>query len=391
MQLLSSKTARPSGRRLLKAEAQRLSLLATMQSERGLAYLRLLGRRFAASASQSPWRAHLLELVLMIVAYLVYLGSRGLVFPDLEAKGMENAQRIVSAEMGLGIFWEPAWQAWALDRTEWLVLFFNGVYIFTYWPIIALVGLVLYLFSRPKYYYYRTVVVINLAFALIIFAIFPVTSPFNLAEHFQHPASNTIQALGPAFYGSSDMAYLYNTHAAMPSLHFSWTVILGVLFVRTLRGWFKALGLLYPAMTFLAITLTGNHFFLDAVAGGMLAVAAFAVMELGIRRWPVYKAWVLETFRAPQMGDRAMAQVGLSNRWAGLSASFRRYVDLRNKTAIELGIRRWLDNQERAWERLRSQWRGNWSVFQAGSSSQWARFSAWFRRYTGLRQKTASP
>ena len=388
--MLSSKIARPSGRRLLKAETQRLFLVATLQMERSLAHLRLRVRSFAAAAAPSPWRAHLLELALMVGAYLVYLGSRGLVFPDLEAKGLENAQRIVSAEMWLGVFWEPAWQTWVLERAEWLVLFFNGVYIFTYWPIIGLVGLTLYLFSRPKYYYYRTVVVINLALALMIFAVFPVTSPFNVTEHFQHPASNTIQALGPAFYGSSDMAHLYNAHAAMPSLHFSWTVILGVLFVRTLRGWFKALGLLYPALTFFAITLTGNHFILDAVAGGALSVAAFAVMELGVRRWPVYQARVMEILRGLPRGNRPIAPVGLSNHWARLSASFHGYVGPRNRAAIELGIRRWLVNQERGWERLRGQLRVNWDVIQVRSFNRWTRLSAWFRRYAGPRQKVVT-
>ena len=388
--MLNSRTTRHRSRRLLKAEARRLALLATLQAERGLALLRLRGRSFATSSSQSPWRAHLLELALMVGAYLVYLGSRGLVFPDLEAKGLENAQRIVSAEMLLGVFWEPGWQIWVLDRAEWLALFFNGVYIFTYWPIIALVGLTLYLFSRPKYYYYRTVLVINLVFALIIFALFPVTSPFNLAEHFQHPSSNTIQALGPAFYGSSDMAHLYNAHAAMPSLHFSWTVILGVLFVRTLRGWFKALGLLYPALTFFAITLTGNHFILDAVAGGVLAIAAFAAMELGIRRWPVYKAWVVEILRGLARGNRVIAPVGVSNHWARLCASFRGYVGPRNRAAIQLGIRRWLISQERGWERLRGHLLVSWNVALTGSSGHWSKVAAWFRRYTGPRQKTAT-
>lgn len=388
--MLNSKATRPGIRRLLKAETERLFLLTTLRANRGLESLRLQASTLATAASQSPYRTHLLELALMLGAYLVYLGSRGLVFPDLEAKGLENAQRIVSAEMWLGVFWEPAWQTWVLERAEWLVLFFNGVYIFTYWPIIGLVGLTLYLFSRPKYYYYRTVVVINLALALMIFAVFPVTSPFNVAEHFQHPASNTIQALGPAFYGSSDMAHLYNSHAAMPSLHFSWTVILGVLFVRTLRGWFKALGLLYPALTFFAITLTGNHFILDAVAGGVLAVAAFAVMELGIRRWPVYKAAVLEMLRGLPRGNRSMAPVGLSHHWDRLSESIRGYVGSSNKTAIELGIRRWMVNQGKGWERLRTQWRGTWNVIQAGSSNHWARLSAWFRRYTGPRQKAAT-
>ena len=388
--MFSRQTARPSGRRLLKAEIQRLFLLASLQVDRGRAHLRPRLSRFATAAGRSAWRAHLLELALVIGAYLVYLGSRGLVFPDLEAKGLENAERIVSAEMWLGVFWEPAWQAWMLARAEWLALFFNGVYIFTYWPIIGLVGLALYLRNRPKYYYYRTVVVINLVFALVIFALFPVTSPFNLAEHFQHPASNTIQALGPAFYGSSEMAHLYNSHAAMPSLHFSWTVILGVLFVRTFRGWFKALGLLYPVLTFLAITLTGNHFILDAVVGGALAVVAFAVMELGVRRWPVYKAGLSEMLRGLPQHSRTIAPAGVAQRWARLSESFQGYVGRGSRTAIELGIRRWLADKEKAMERMKAQWGANWNVFAARSSGHWAKLSAWFRRYTGPRRKVAT-
>ncbi len=388
--LLSRQTARPSGRRLLKAEIQRLFLLAALQADRGRAHLRSRLSMFATAASQSPWRSHLLELALVIGAYLVYLGSRGLVFPDLEAKGLENAERIVSAEMWLGVFWEPAWQAWMLARAEWLALFFNSVYIFTYWPIIGLVGGLLYLRNRPKYYYYRTVVVINLAFALVIFAVFPVTSPFNLADHFQHPASNTIQALGPAFYGSSDMALLYNTHAAMPSLHFSWTMILGVLFVSSFKSWFKVLGLLYPVLTFLAITLTGNHFILDAVAGGLLAVAAFAVMELGVRLWPVYKAGIVEILRGLPQRSRTIARAGLADGWARLSESFRRGVGSGSKAALELGIRRWLADQEKAMERMRAQWRANWNVFVVRSSGHWAKLSAWFRRYTGPRRKVAT-
>lgn len=388
--MFSRQTARPGGCRLLKAELQRLFLFATLQVERVRAHARPRLSRFATAASQSPWRSRLLELALVIGAYLVYLWSRGLVFPDLEAKGLENAERIVSAEMWLGVFWEPAWQAWMLARAEWLALFFNGVYIFTYWPIIGLVGLFLYFRNRPKYYYYRTVVVINLAFALVIFALFPVTSPFNLAEHFQHPASNTIQALGPAFYGSSDMALLYNAHAAMPSLHFSWTVILGVLFVRTFKSWFKMLGLLYPVLTFWAITLTGNHFILDAVAGGLLAASAFAVMELGVRRWPVYKAGLSEMLKDLPQRNRPIAPAGLAQRWARLSESFCGYLGPSNRTAVELGIRRWLADIEASMERLRTQWLANWNVVVVRSSGYWAKLCAWFRRCIGPRRKVAA-
>ena len=226
------------------------------------------------------WKTHILELALIGGCYLVYMVTRGVVFSNLDEQGLANAGHIISAEKWAGIFWEPGWQSWVLEHSDGMALFFNWVYIIAYWPIIAGVGLALYSLKRPQYYYFRSVVLINLILALLIFMLFPVTSPFNFPDHFV----NTIQTLGPSVYGSADMESYYNTNAAMPSLHFSWTVILGVVFVRILKGWFKPLGLLYPATTFFAITITGNHFILDAIAGGFLAGLAFAVIELGFRR-----------------------------------------------------------------------------------------------------------
>nr|AIF02134.1 hypothetical protein [uncultured marine group II/III euryarchaeote KM3_153_G11] len=222
-----------------------------------------------------------LELVLFIGAYLVYVLTRGLVYSDTDQTALENAQRVVAAERSLGFLWEPGWQAWALDNAVVLVRFLNWAYIITYWPIVLTLVLVGFVIDRPLYYYYRTVIMINLAFALAVFMVFPVSSPFDIPAIF---VVDTIQDYGPAFYGSPEMAIYYNTNAAMPSLHFSWTVILGVLFVRSLKGWLKLLGLAYPVMTLFAITITGNHFILDAIAGGILAGMAFAVMELGVRR-----------------------------------------------------------------------------------------------------------
>ena len=225
------------------------------------------------------WKPQLLELALIIGAYLVYVFTRGLVFSDTDQTALHNAQRVVAAERSLGFFWEPGWQAWAVDNAVVLVRFLNWAYIITYWPIVLTLVLVVFVIDRPLYYYYRTVVMINLAFGLVVFMVFPVASPFDI-----RPIVNTIQVYGPAFYGSPEMATYYNTNAAMPSLHFSWTVILGVLFVRWLKGWLKLLALAYPVMTFFAITITGNHFILDAIAGGILAGMAFAVMELVVRR-----------------------------------------------------------------------------------------------------------
>ena len=222
-------------------------------------------------------RAALGEISLYVGAYLVYLLTRGLVHGDTRAVGLVNGEKIVSLQKDLGVLWEPGWQSWAVENAKGLVVTMNWVYIITYWPIIILAAVILFIKSRRDYNFYRTVVFVDLAGALLTFMVFPVASPFAI------PAVellDTIQEYGPKIYGSEGMASYYNISAAMPSLHFSWTVILGVLFWKTLRGRYRLLGLLYPVLTFFAIVLTGNHFILDAMAGAALAALAFAVVWL---------------------------------------------------------------------------------------------------------------
>ncbi len=180
----------------------------------------------------------------------------------------------------MGIFWEPGWQAWVLDHIPYSAVVLNWAYIITYWPVVLGIGLVIYVNHRQRYYYYRTAIVITLAAILLMFAFSPVAPPFTSTGHFV----DTIQTYGPTWYGSPEMSIFYNTNAAMPSLNFSWTLVLGVLFFRHLKGWHKLWGPVYPVLTLFAIVITGNHFFLDAIAGGLLAVAAFFVVELAFRR-----------------------------------------------------------------------------------------------------------
>ena len=131
--------------------------------------------------------------------------------------------------------------------------------------------------NRRDYNFYRTIVLVNLAVAVAMFMIFPVASPFAIPGV---ELADSIQEFGPRFYGSESMSSFYNISAAMPSLHFSWTVILGVLFWRSFPGRYRMIGLLYPVITFFAITLTGNHFILYAMAGGLLAGMSFGMVSL---------------------------------------------------------------------------------------------------------------
>ncbi len=215
------------------------------------------------------------EISLYIGAYFVYVLTKGLVHSDTRAVGLVNGEKIVSLQRDLGFLWEPDWQSWALENVEALVVTMNWVYIITYWPVIIAAASILFVWKRQDYNFFRSVVFINLAGALVTFMVFPVASPFAIPSI---ELIDSIQEFGPKSYGSEGMASYYNISAAMPSLHFSWTVILGVLFWRSFPGGFRFIGLLYPFLTFFAIVLTGNHFILDAVAGGVLAGLSFGLV-----------------------------------------------------------------------------------------------------------------
>jgi hypothetical protein len=69
-----------------------------------------------------------------------------------------------------------------------------------------------------------------------------------------------------------------NPYAAMPSLHAADSLIVGVILAITVRRWWmKLFWTIWPAWVWFAVMATGNHFWVDCVAG-----VAVALVSLGI-------------------------------------------------------------------------------------------------------------
>jgi membrane-associated phospholipid phosphatase len=207
---------------------------------------------------------------------------RALLILDAPIVPFENAKTVVAIEESLGVFWEPAAQAWALDNLHSAVIFFNWVYIFAFYPIIITSSVFIYVRYRSHYEYYRPIVLISFAIALVSFSIFPLAPPRMLTGQF----IDTISEFGPEFYSSTQVGDLYNAFAAMPSLHFGWSMAFGYIFYRSGHKFLQFLGILYPLLMLFAIVITGAHFWLDAVGGALVMIAAFGVVSL----WRKYRA-----------------------------------------------------------------------------------------------------
>jgi membrane-associated phospholipid phosphatase len=76
----------------------------------------------------------------------------------------------------------------------------------------------------------------------------------------------------------------FNPYAAMPSMHVGWSLLVGIVGFRAtssriLRVFFVA----HPLVMAVTVTATGNHYFVDSIAGAAAALAAVAVLAI-VRR-----------------------------------------------------------------------------------------------------------
>jgi hypothetical protein len=60
----------------------------------------------------------------------------------------------------------------------------------------------------------------------------------------------------------------------MPSLHFGWAVIVALCVTSTFKSRWVYLVWLHPILTLLAIVITGNHYWADAMVAGALVIGA---------------------------------------------------------------------------------------------------------------------
>ena len=206
-----------------------------------------------------------------IAAHLVQAGSAA----------TSHALMIVGAERSLGLFDERAVQA-VFVHNDTITDAFNAYYGGTHFLIPAFV-LGWLLFRHPgQYGRARTALVVISAIAFVCFWLFPLAPPRLLPAHFG--IVDMLRAPdGSGHLESTLITTAGDRYAAMPSVHVAWAVwcalaVWPVVRTRILR----ALVVAYPLMTILVVVVTGNHYFLDAIAGTVLTAGTWiAVTRIG--------------------------------------------------------------------------------------------------------------
>jgi hypothetical protein len=216
------------------------------------------------------WWTLLVQVLLIVAAALCYFGVRGLTQSELPA-AQAHARDLFEVERSLGLDWEIWMQGLVIDHSR-LVTVVNWVYMYGHWPVIVVTLAWLFVRAPDRFYLLRNAMFISGAIGLVIFALLPVAPPrlgvLDVVDTITQRSSSyrTLQPPG-----------LINRYAALPSLHFGWNLLVGiVLWQATRNRAVRAFAVIMPVAMAYAVVATGNHYVADVLLGAIIALAGLA-------------------------------------------------------------------------------------------------------------------
>ncbi len=228
----------------------------------------------------------LLEVLIIIPAYFLYELVRGTV-DGRTGEAFQRAASVVDVEQTLGIFWEAELQSLILTR-EIAVRLANTVYVWGHLPVLIVVAVWLFAFHRQRYPLFRNAFLISGGIGLLLFWLLPTAPP----RYLQYWGFVDTAVQNGSYYIFQPPAFV-NQYAAIPSLHFGWSLLAAVAIYANVRVPLRYLALLLPLMSLGGVVFTANHFFLDAAAGGAVALLGLWLAAQLRARLPRYKPFTV--------------------------------------------------------------------------------------------------
>src|SRR5436190_6289948 len=228
------------------------------------------------------------QLVLFCGAYWLYRLVRGMV-DGRAAAAFDNAREVIRIERGLGLFFEPAVNAWAsandvvADVASWM-------YVNSHFVVTTLALAWIYLRRNERFYFVRNMFMVSMVLALLLYMLVPTAPPRMLPEW---GFTDSVAQFTGLDHDTGSAGVLFNPYAAIPSMHVAFSLMLGVTMAHLVRRqWAKALWYAYsPLVTFVVIA-TANHYWIDGFLGAAVAaVSAACAWMLFARARPEVWAW----------------------------------------------------------------------------------------------------
>ncbi|MDW8339076.1 MAG: phosphatase PAP2 family protein, partial [Thermoleophilia bacterium] len=180
----------------------------------------------------------------------------------------------------IGALFEPAVQR-AVDASSLLVVATSYTYWLSQFAVVGLALLWVYFRHHDRFASFRNWLILANLVGLLVYVAFPVAPPRMFPEW---GFVDTLAQYSSINHSSGLIAFAANPYAAMPSLHAMDALIVGIVMAGLVRSRVvKGLWLAWPAWVAFAVIATGNHYWLDVVAGFALA----GVTALALRRAPL--------------------------------------------------------------------------------------------------------
>jgi hypothetical protein len=227
-----------------------------------------------ASIRELASRRHagVIELAAIAALYTLYELGRGLGDATLDA-ARANTTRIVELERSVGLFVEAGVQEWAAGVPS-LPTLLGLAYVTLHLGATGAAMVWLHRSHRARFALVRNALVLSTALSLVVYTLYPAAPPRLAGLGFV----DTVSAHTQVDLSSDLLGSLYNPFAAVPSMHFGYALLVGLVLATTARRpAVRALGALYPPFMLFDIVATGNHFLFDAAMGALVVAAAWIV------------------------------------------------------------------------------------------------------------------
>src|SRR3954469_16079923 len=215
------------------------------------------------------------QLLIWFGFLAAYQVARGVADRD-PTRAFANGWRVIDVEQRLAGLGGLTLQGWTQSSRV-----LETLVSWTYWnsefTVIGLALLWVYFRRNEAFTRFRNTILLANVLGLLGYVFLPTAPPrFFTSMGF----TDTLSTFGGLNHGSGLIEFASNPYAAMPSLHAADALIAGVILASVVRHpiW-KVVWLLWPAWVWFAVMATGNHFWLDVLAGIVLAAIALALVN----------------------------------------------------------------------------------------------------------------
>ena len=230
--------------------------------------------------------AHLaFQFVIWMGFYVAYQIARGAADRDV-AVAFANGEWILRTQAELGALFEPTVQRF-VDSSSLMVTLTSYTYWLSQFAVVGLTLLWVYFKHHERFAGFRNWLIVANLVGLVGYILVPTAPPRMFPEW---GFVDTLAQYSSVNHDSGLIAWGSNPYAAMPSLHSMDALIVGIVMFGVVKSRVaKALWLAWPAWVGFCVISTGNHYWLDVVAGFVLAL---------VTGWALRRVHTLRTQRA---------------------------------------------------------------------------------------------